>query len=65
MRLIGAAFKFGVELHGNEKVVLRQLNSLNQFTVGRGAADDQSASGQQFRVGVVELVAMTVVDKLG
>src|SRR5258708_2869899 len=58
MRLVGFAVKFGMELAGDEEGVLCQFDNLDQFAIGRVAAETKVGFFELFAVGVVEFVAV-------
>ena len=57
---VGLRFEFGMELHGHEPGVVRQLDHFHQRAVGAGAGDEHAVGLELLAIGVVELVAMAM-----
>ena len=60
MRVVGARFKFGVELAAQIERGGTNLNHFHQSAVGRGSAKSKSFFGKRGAVIVVEFVTVTV-----
>lgn len=60
MWTIGAGFELWVELGGDHARVIRELNNLDEFSVGRGPGDDETIVLECVTIGVVELIAVSV-----
>ena len=60
MRLVRLAQKFRMELAGDEKRMVLQLDDFDQFAVRRKAAENKAGLLEFFAVGVVEFVAVAV-----
>src|ERR1039458_9003745 len=60
VRLVRLAQKFGMKLARDEKRMIIQLDHLDQFSVGRIAAQNESGFLKFFAVGVVEFVTVTM-----
>ena len=60
VRHMRLAQKFRVELAGNEKRVVRDLNDFHQLAVRGQPAEGKAGLLEFFAVGIVEFVTMTV-----
>ena len=60
MRAIRATLEFRVGLSCHPERMVRQLNELDEATIGRHSATDEASLFQTRTVGGVELVAMAV-----
>ena len=60
MRLVRLALKFRMELARHEKRMVFQFDDLDEFAVGRIAAENEPGFLKFFAVGVVEFVAMAM-----
>src|ERR1035437_1402433 len=60
MRLVRLAQKFRMELARDEKRMIFQLNHLDQFSVRRKAAENESGLLEFFAVAVVEFFTVTM-----
>jgi len=60
MRLVRLAEKFRVELAGNEKRMVFQLDHLHQFAVRRETTEYKTGIFKFFTVGVVEFITVAV-----
>ena len=58
MRFVRTGFEFGMELHPDEKGMLRDLNRLHQSPVRGNAAGDQAQILQFLSVIIIKFVAM-------
>src|SRR5690348_7346947 len=60
VRLVRFALEFGMELAGDKKRMLRDFDHLDQFAVGREAAEGEAGFFEAFAIGVVEFVTMAM-----
>ena len=60
MRLVRLALEFRMKLARDKKWMVFQFDDLDEFAVGRIAAENKSGFLEFFAVGVVEFVAMAM-----
>ena len=60
MRLVRLALEFRMELARDKKRMVFQFDDLDEFAVGRIAAENESGLLEFFAIGVVEFVAVTM-----
>src|SRR4051794_2290747 len=60
VRLVGLALEFRVELAGNKKRMVFQLDYFDQLSIRGKAAEDEPGLFEALTIGVVELVAMSM-----
>ena len=60
MRLVGFAVEFGMELARDEERMFCQFDDLDEFAVGRKAAEAEAGFFKFLAVGIIEFVAMAM-----
>ena len=60
MRLIGAGLEFGMELHADIEIAIREFHGLHDMSRGGRAAEGQAALLERLFIFIIELISMTV-----
>ena len=60
VRLVRLALKFGVELAGDEKRVVLQLDHFDQLAVRRQSAENETGTLELLAISIIELVAVAM-----